>query len=317
MCCTLAFTENINVSQIATGTYVSLDWSLAFLNPPANNGATLTYYTTGDAKVGSQTTPYYAPDPWNLATQAIPQYPYIQRLTPLPNYSASNTPFDYDYPFTERATVNVASMPATLQASTNRSGSADTALSYSVRIDHFSSNPLNYFLNLDKPVFSRSVAPAYSLSSSSDYNGGTYSYISPTAAQARATVDVYVNDLPVWSSEDAYLYPSSIAQTAFDQLGLTWGAAEGPGKATLFLGRLNQGDSMTVTVVSKASGNATASSCGFQGNGSWWSPQYSVHCFDLTQTIQMNGVSGQPPAFNISSSHLSPVLQKPGFPVLQ
>ena len=78
-------------------------------------------------------------------------------------------------------------------------GWARSAVNYSVRVEHSSSTPLDYFVLLQHPKFLLGVQAAYTLQPNGF--GGDYLYKSPDAARARAAVDVLVDGRPVWSSE--------------------------------------------------------------------------------------------------------------------
>jgi hypothetical protein len=309
LCALNARAEIINVSKIATGTNIDLSSTLLLL--PANNGATLTYFSTGDAKVGSESTSYYAPAPWNAAEEMAPQAPVVIRKTTLSNYISGSTHFDYDLNYTEKGTVDTTQTPRVLGATVYKKGSASSVLSYNVRIDHTSATSLYYFIDLSVPKISHSVQPAWSLSSPDD-NGGTYSYQRPKSAISRAMVDIYVNDLPVWSSESGYMYPLG-ATDPFAEFDFAWGSNSGPHTSSLFLGRLSQGQSMTITFVARTEGTGDGNSCGTEYYDTFYPPTVALHCFDMNETILMNGDHGHTPAFDIHSTYTSPIFRGPPF----
>jgi hypothetical protein len=118
---------------------------------PANNGATLTYFPAGDARVGSESTSYYAPAPWSAAEEMTPLAPVVVRQTTLSNYTSGSTHFDHDLNYTEKATVDPTQTPRVVSATVYKKGSAGSVQSYNIRIDHTSATSLYYFIDLSVP----------------------------------------------------------------------------------------------------------------------------------------------------------------------
>ncbi len=291
--------DEINVSKIATGTHTAIDWASADAQPKVAAG-TLSYFTLTTAAVQADAQPFVAPPPWNAALQAAPAYPDLLRKTPLADYSQGGADFHYarDYSSLAEADMKTAKQ---VRAAAFRDGSGSAAASYRVQIDNTTGQALDYFVDLAVPVFTRSAEPGYDLCCSGDSNGGTYTYHRPKNAHARAAVDLYADELPLWSSESTFLYPND-GQTGspFDKLEWQWDRAPGTGSARLYLGRLAAGGALTLTLVVRADAATLATDCGITGGGFYGGNQYDVRCYDVQQTIKLaGGTNGAPVAMSL------------------
>jgi hypothetical protein len=165
---------------------------------------------------------------------------------------------------------------------------ADARLSYRAQITNTSKLTLDYFVDLRVPAITGGPQPAYSLCCSGDSNGGTYEYMRPKGWNAQAAVDLLVDGLPVWSSEQTALDPNDgTSGGPFDELDVAWDQPAGPSTTTLFLGRIAPGGSLTVTMVIRADVNDLAPDCGTQAPGSYLSHTYTLHCFDMSKQIAL------------------------------
>jgi hypothetical protein len=299
--------ENINVSRIATGKNTPIDFAAEASLPEANDGATLSYFALGTAKIDSEPTKYFAIAPWSAAFQTAPTHPKLERVSPAVPYMQGNATFTYSPPTWRDALVDMKSGPKRVSSATAVDGhpNAQSAASYTTRIDHTGSAALDYFLELQVPTYDRSIQPAYDLCCAGDPNGGTYSYHRPQSAKARAAVDVYADGLPIWSSESIYRYPQLAGGSPFDEQDVSWGKDDGTGTSTLYLGRLAAGQSLTIALIARTNVNDKTSDCGIQDTSTpFGDPEFLVHCFDIVQGIDLKrGGEGAPVGYRIYSKH--------------
>ena len=298
--------ENINVSRIVTGTLTIINFA-SELAEPDTVGANFSYFTMSTGQAAPDPGPYFAPAPWGAGPAAAPTKPVLDRTTALPNYSQGGSPFTYDRNFTSKAYVNMAAASGKqVDAEVFKSGAASSAVSYRVRVDHTAATALDYFLVLSVPKLQEYFGAAYDLCCSGDSNGGTYSYHRPTSATSRGAVDVYVDDLPVWSSEGAYLYPALANSSPNDSIELVWDKPDTPGITTLYLGRLSGAQSITVTLVARADG-AGVGDCGTEPVGWGGNYTYERHCFYAGHAVMLSGGGGGAPVgFTLTSKAPQP-----------
>lgn len=290
-----AAATQLNVSQIATGTYSSLNWSVE-LGQANVGGWGLSYFSLATGDIDTDASAYFAPDPWSAAMTTGPGYPSLTRSKPTQNYQQGNSQFEYDHNTSRLATVEMGSATAkTVDAEVYDGGasgaSADAVLSYRAQVTNTTAQTLDFFLDLKVPTIKRGSQPGYDLCCSGDSNGGTYAYHKPKSWNAQAAVDVLVDGLPVWSSEQTALYPNITGGTPFDEVDVDWDKANGPGTTTLFLGRIAAGKTLAVTLVVRADANDLAPDCGIQAPGSYIDHTYTVHCFDLSQQVNLTSVT--------------------------
>lgn len=288
--CAGAWAEQINVSRIASGTNVNVDWSE--LNQVSVAGANFSFFTLATAQAAPDARPYFAPGPWSASTAATPAKPKLTRTTKLDDYSQGGANFTYDRHYTANGVVDMTpASPTTkpVSASMFKSGAAAGQVSYRMRIDATSPQPLDYFLELQVPQPKRGVEPGYDLCCSGDSNGGTYSYHRPKSASSRAAIDLFADELPIWTSESAFLYPNVGASgSPFDKLEIAWDKSTAPGKTTLYLGRLAAPASVTITFAVRTEAHGDGD-CGVQNYGLPGSPAYAVHCLSVDQSVALSG----------------------------
>ena len=307
--------QNINVSPIATN-WRTLDWTeeanTIKVIPPAN----ITYYQMGRVRVPADTSDYVGPAPWTAAWSNVPLYPYLSREFDTPPPTSQLT---WASPYYSLGLVDMASSTRQIQSRTFSSGSARSAINYSVRVEHYGSTPLDYFVQLQHPKIQIGASPAYTLQPGGPGGGGgTYLYYSPDAARARGSVDVLVDGLPVWSSESTYMYPEGIASYPWDKKNNSWGnpLTDG-GVSKLYLGKLYAGQSITITFVVHSDTFVDADTCGTSPGG-FNSPDQK-HCFDLTGTVQLQSQTSGPVGITVFAKSLNtmPITSIPiNFPIL-
>lgn len=291
-----AHAEQINVSRIASGTHVNVDWSE--LNQASVSGANFSWFTLVTSQAQPDARPFFAPSPWTAVTAAAPAKPKLTRTTKLDDYKQGNVPFAYDRHYTSSAVSDMTpASPATKLVASNvfKSGNAGAQVSYRVRIDATSAQPLDYFVELSIPQPKLGVEPGYDLCCSGDSNGGTYSYHRPKSASSRAAIDLYADELPIWTSESAFLYPNTGANgSPFDKLQIDWDKPTAPGKTTLYLGRLSAGASLTLTFAVRTEAHGDGD-CGVQNYGFAGNQSYGVHCLSVDQSVALSGGDGANP----------------------
>jgi hypothetical protein len=296
-----AAADHINVSKIATGTQVNLDWNASAAKPKVS-GATISWFTLATGQIDTEAGPYFVAAPWTAALAAQPTYPLLQHQAINAPYTQGTSTFEYDTQQSRLALVDMV-QGKKVQASTAFKGSASAAatLTYRARIDHTSAQALDYFIDLAVPLQQLGAQPGYNLCCSGDPDGGTYNYIRPKSWAARGEVDVYVDGLPVWSSANTAIYPDDPGGTPFDSVQVAWDKPKPPDSTTLYLGRLSSGQSMTITLEVRTDARAD-SDCGIQPPGSYLSHTYEIHCYRLSESAQMSGGSGgQPVGFSLYS----------------
>jgi hypothetical protein len=95
------------------------------------------------------------------------------------------------------------------------------------------------------------------------------------------SVELLVNGLPVWSSENTQVYPSKYAVYAWEQIQTVWGKQVAPGSSMLYLGSLSTGQGLTVTLIVRATSNVETS-CAYQQVSAG---QVEVRCHDDVELI--------------------------------
>jgi hypothetical protein len=166
-------------------------------------------------------------------------------------------------------------------------GSANADFNYRVTGTNNNAAALDYFLSFPAPKFSRTETVAYSLSSPSDSNGGTYSYVNTKSAGSRSAIDIYVDGLPVFTSA-SYFDHNSAYEDAFGKLEWTAGAQVADPNVLIYLGKIPSGGSFTVDVVERAEAAANSTTCGYTDFIGFQTPYSHVNnCFDLKETVSI------------------------------
>ncbi len=277
--------DNINVSKIATGTTHSINFSTAAMKPFLANVYDLSYHTKALGGISSESSDYYLPTPWADTWQDTKEYPKLQREEPTP---AATDDQEYASPFWKLALADMTVSPRLVQSRIFKSGSAEAMTTYSVKVEHFGS-PGDYFLTVHVPTFQMSFATAYSLCCPGDYNGGTYLYKKPNKIRMRAAVDLYINNLPAWSSEKTYTYAEGLGNNAADHFDTLWDRASSTGTDTLYLGRFNAGDSIRFSWVIRTDVVSDAPNCGDAYIGAGYPKE--KRCSDSSAKVTVTGGS--------------------------
>jgi hypothetical protein len=291
----------VNVSKIATGTFTPTP-NLGLVIPMGTPMAAVTHYPVVHAKTGADALDMYQPGSWSVVWANNATDPSIKRQanSPAPTVDQYGANVSYYLPYYE---VGEAGMTNTGKQQTFagvfRTGAAAASSSYAMQVQHFGALTHNYYLSIKAPELYQTHSPAYRLEPGS--NGGTYVYYAPAAAKSRSAVDIYVDGLPVWSTERIYAYPDD-TDDPFAALEHEWGAAQNnSGDVVLYLGRLSAGQSVRITMVVRTDGQTTANTCGTQSAG--WN--YTVkHCFNLQERVLLpaNGSSEVPTMYLYSFS---------------
>lgn len=145
-----------------------------------------------------------------------------------------------------------------LDVQTWRSGTGASAVSYAVRIEAPAGPARRTFLRFAVPQPLRDGKTASFVGGPSGNQPFT---VWPKRMQARTAVDVYVDGLPVWSSERLHLLPQRYASTGLGPFELQFGQPLEPGTATLFLGSLPPGSARTAVIVMRADLRVDQSTC--------------------------------------------------------
>jgi hypothetical protein len=161
-----------------------------------------------------------------------------------------------------RSAVDFSSQPVLsgsrkMSVQTWKSGSGASVVGIAIRINTPSSGSKPTYLEFDVPVLARGFRDAYFVGGPS---GDQPIYTDPKRAQTRSAVDVYVNGLPVWSSQSNHLRPRRDNDSQDVQL-LQWGPKLEDDKVTLYLGRLPAGSTRTVTMLIRTDLRVDAPTC--------------------------------------------------------
>ncbi|MBC7928877.1 MAG: hypothetical protein H7039_24805 [Bryobacteraceae bacterium] len=273
-----ALAEVLNVSKIVTGVHTPTP-SLGFIFPNGTPSAVVTHVPMVHAKTGADSFEMYPGGwaPWAAASSN----PSIKRQvnSPAPSVADSvTTSYHREWNQLAQAGMTPQVKQATV-AAVFKNGSALASTSYALNVEHIGAVTSDYFLNLSIPEVLRFLNPAYRLEPGS--NGGTYVFYAPASARSRSAVDVYVDGLPVWSTESTYMFPDS--DNPFAKIENKWGNAQSPqsGNAILYLGRLGTGKSFRISMVVRTEAFSGATYCGSETS---WGFR-TMHCFDLSERV--------------------------------
>ncbi len=203
------------------------------------------------------------PAVWPVAFGAtLAPYAATQQSMPLPAPPANAS---YDAALGganfQRAAVEFDSLPVLnaqrrLSVQTFKSGSGASVASVAVRIST-SGSAKKTFLSFTVPQRQRSWQHAWNWSPNLLYQV----YSRPDHLQARSTVDVYVDGLPVWSSESHELDPQRRKPSYWQTMRLDWGDAQDGAEVTLFLGTLPAKSVRTAVLVMRSELRIGAPDC--------------------------------------------------------
>lgn len=145
-----------------------------------------------------------------------------------------------------------------LDVQTFASGTGASALSYAVRIEAPAGPSRKTFLRFAVPTLVRDGIHA---SQAAGPSGQEPVVTWPRRLQARTAVDVYVDGLPVWSSESMRLQPRRYQPDTPGELMPGWGGPMDGGTATLFLGSLPALSVRTAVIVMRSDLRVDAPTC--------------------------------------------------------
>lgn len=253
-----------NVSQLVLGA--------AEPSPPGWFGVSCGQACRYTSVAGTQMSNGYASWPGALSHATWPVFPAL----PPPSYSSVQDALAVAAPpagivdvglpsgVLQRARVNFSASiidpPSArqLDVQTFKSGTGASALSYAVRIEMPPGNARRTFLHFGVPTLVRDSLHASRLGGPS---GNEPIVTRPLRLQARSAVDVYVDGLPVWSSESMRLQPQRHRPDTPGMLGPAWGPALDGDTVTLFLGSLPAGSTRTAVIVMRSDLRVDAPTC--------------------------------------------------------
>ena len=279
--------ELLNVAQIVTGASQSIDWSVAYFKPTVAPAATITYNTMGHVTL--KTSPVQdmvGPGPWGTGWKFNQSVPNLLLNVPTAPVNKYNQTYNYSSTSFRSAASNMSLNPRYTGAMAFSTGKAEASTIYSYKIEHYGSAQ-DYFVNIQHPTFVRTVNSAYTLTPGG--NGGTYIYTKPTKANARATVEIYADGLPIWSSESSYHYPDGQANYAWDDAATFWGKPSAAGFSTLYLGKLSPGTTVILTVVVRTAANVEMNTSSCPMESSAW--ENVIRCHTVTDSVKLGNLS--------------------------
>lgn len=203
-----------------------------------------------------------------------------------------------------RAAVDFAWQPLMagkrrIAAQTWQTGSGASVVSHAIRLTVPAHTTQRTWLEFAVPASESAWSHAYDVISNQSF----FSY--PKRLQARSSVDVYVDGLPVWSSSSNLLRPQRWGKATLYDIRLNWGQSLDEGTATLFLGTLQGGSAYTVSVVIRTDLRVDAPEC---DNASEFGTNH-VRCHSHREALSL-------PAKLVSSGGVFPTLTyKPDFRV--
>jgi hypothetical protein len=125
-------------------------------------------------------------------------------------------------------------------------GSGSAVLSYSVKLTT-GPGSAHWFVEFTPPTLSRAVQTAFFIGGPS---GEQPIHSRPDSSAARSAVDVYIDGLPIWSSESSHHVPETFDEDfATDFLRLGWDKPLGGGRTTLWLGLLPPDRTYVITLL--------------------------------------------------------------------
>jgi len=146
-----------------------------------------------------------------------------------------------------------------LGVQTWKTGSGAAAVSYAIQLTTPNNNlPRRTYLEFSVPELARSLQYASYVGGPS---GNQPITSKPKRLQTRAAVDLYVDGLPVWSSESNLLVPQRFVPPYDQQITVKWGQPLAADKVTLFLGTLPVASSRTIAMVIRSDLRVEAPTC--------------------------------------------------------
>lgn len=148
-----------------------------------------------------------------------------------------------------------ASEPNQATVQTWNSGSGASVVSHAIRLTTPSGGARPTFLAFTVPERLNACANTSYVQNNQPFS------LNPARVQSRAAVDVYVDGLPVWSSELNALVPKRYSPPNHGQLLLSWDQPLDSDHVTLFLGNLPPGSTRTVVLVMRSDLRVEAPTC--------------------------------------------------------
>lgn len=172
-----------------------------------------------------------------------------------------------------------------MSVQTWKTGSGASAVSYAIQLTTPNNHlPRRTYLEFSVPELTRGWQYAGYVGGPS---GNQPITTSPKRVQTRAAVDVYIDGLPVWSSESNLLIPQRFDPPYDQQIKVQWGPALAADKVTLFLGTLPAGSTRTVAMVIRTDLRVDAPTC---HNDTEWG-QTSQRCHSQLEALSLPSVT--------------------------
>ena len=257
----------INVSGTVTGTVEQQGPHLA---PKVPCGAQCTYAIVSSARMvdtASATAGTVAVTSWPPTLASAPAAPpAVERdgtvPAPFDDPQSGHNVFDGAVPgVSQRAAVEFD--PAhksgrSVSSDTYATGSGSAVLTYTVQLTTGPASA-NWYVDFKPPVLTRIVRTAFFIGGPS---GNEPIDHQPDATAARSAVDVYVDGLPVWSSESSHHVPATFdGQFAADAIQLSWDRSLGGSRTVLYLGLLPPGLTLNIALLVRVDEQIDAPDC--------------------------------------------------------
>ena len=263
---------SFNVSQLVNGS--AEPWPFLLPGTPAVDcGANCLYVNSAAAGMSNAydlTPGPYVVGAWPPAyAGSVPGLAAVEEslAVPLPNNGQVMDGGGIDV--FQRANVEFAWQPLLggkrqMAVQTWKTGSGASTVSYALRVQTPAAGARRTYLEFRVPELRRGWSWAYYVGGPS---GQQPIYTEPARLQSRSAVDVYVDGLPVWSSESNALRPKRFNPQGLNPLILDWDQPFGDDTVTLFLGTLPAGSARSVAVVLRTDLRTEAPTCKSDSDG--------------------------------------------------
>jgi hypothetical protein len=270
-----------NVSQIATGNLISIDWAVEATIAKTPCGSACTYAPRSTAWINPDSAAASNPATWPDALHASKPKPLpIAREIPTPQGlpDSNGVEQDFNSNFYRRAAVDFPNIGTRAVSSlTSKSGEARAAYSHHLRLSTTAGPPAT-IIEFTRPTHSAGRAQATYLIDNFILTYG------PKSAASRSSVDIYVNGLPVWSRENTFHRPANFSGN--DGINLTWDSQFNGGTEILYLGRLAAGSTMLISYVMSTEARADAPQCG-KTSHTYPAGPTEVNCFTISESLSL------------------------------